>query len=188
RDVPGKPLLDQMEVFFLRSADDGKTWDIILQVPEGMDKTAHPSGGLNETALIENDQGEIIALSRSQKEAHKMYLSISKDEGLTWSNPVDSGMYGLPPQMIKLNDGRILCTYGRRYAPTGIFARISNDGGHIWLDEEEIVINDRFPGNPNDNGYPISVQLDDGSIFTIYYKAGADGVISYIGGTHWRID
>ncbi|MEN8255742.1 MAG: hypothetical protein ABFR33_09775, partial [Verrucomicrobiota bacterium] len=33
RDVPGKPLLDQMEVFFLRSADDGKTWDIILQVP-----------------------------------------------------------------------------------------------------------------------------------------------------------
>lgn len=172
------------EVFFLRSADDGATWQFIEQIPGGMDPNVHPSGGLNETAIVENDAGEIIALSRSYADAHKMFVSVSTDDGLTWSNPVDTGIDGLPPSLTRLSDGRIMCSYGRRHPVYGIFARISEDGGHSWPGaSSEIVIRDDFPAK-NDNGYPTSRQLDDGSFFTVYYTSDAED-ITHIAASYW---
>ncbi|MEN8255286.1 MAG: LamG-like jellyroll fold domain-containing protein [Verrucomicrobiota bacterium] len=184
------------EGVFIRSADEGKTWRFIEQVPGGLDTKVHPSGGLNETALVENNKGEIIAQSRTQKQGHMLYQSISKDGGLTWSMPEYTGIDGVPSHLLKLKDGRILCSYGFRRSGgspiIGIFARVSDDDGHTWpsLDEQIIIREDGSAlgeSVPGDSGYPISFQLEDGTIFTIYYITGKDGV-THVAGTHWRLD
>lgn len=186
---------ESMEELFLRSTDHGKTWSIVEQVPGGLDTKKHPSGGLNETALVENSRGEIVALSRAQGDGHLNFASFSSDDGLTWSEPVDSGIRGNAPHLLKLRDGRILCTYGfRRWRsePTvGVFALISEDGGHTWpsRDHQITLRDDGWYEDgvvPGDTGYPQSIQLADGSVFTVYYITTEEG-ITHIAATRWEL-
>ena len=83
-------------------------------------------------------------------------------------------MRGLPPHMLLLQDGRLLCVYGRRFAPFGIRACLSNDDGASWDIENEMVLRDDFPNG--DLGYPTSTQRADGSICTAYYGQDDEGV------------
>ena len=43
----------------------------------------------------------------------------------------------------------------------------------------------RNDGASYDLGYPVSTQLSDGTVFTIYYFTGTDN-ITHIAGTRWR--
>ncbi|MEN8253921.1 MAG: exo-alpha-sialidase [Verrucomicrobiota bacterium] len=174
------------EVFFLRSDDDGNSWNLVFLTPDGIDQY-HPTGGMNESALVENERGEIICMSRTYAgDEHTLYQSISKDGGLTWSDPVDSGMRGSPAQMIRLRDGRILCTYGYRLDPGAILARISNDGGRTWPGiDQELLIREGFYTSFWNWGYPLSVQVSDGSLVSAYYATGMDGT-TYSAVTRWR--
>lgn len=168
--------------FVLRSADDGDTWWFLPLA-------ADPAGEVrfNETALCENADGEVIAMMRSEPPPGGfLRLSISKDSGITWSPPVETGMWGYPANLILLQDGRMLCTYGYRKEPMGIRAALSNDGGHTWDADNIIVLrNDAAPFG-SDLGYPISVEKSPGEIFTIYYYTLDDGV-THIAGTHWTV-
>ena len=168
--------------FVLRSADDGHTWWFLPLA-------ADPAGEVrfNETALCENADGEVIAMMRSEPPAGG-YLrqSISQDSGITWSPPVETGMWGYPANLILLDDGRILCTYGYRREPMGIRAVLSSDGGHTWDTDNIIVLrNDAAPFG-SDLGYPISVEKSPGEMFTIYYFTLDDG-ITHVAGTHWTL-
>jgi len=87
-------------------------------------------------------------------------------------------MWGYPAHMLTLQDGRVLCVYGRRRPPFGIRACLSGDDGQSWDIDNELVIRDDFPNS--DLGYPTSVQLADGTIFTTYYGQ-VDGVTSIYG-------
>ncbi len=51
------------------------------------------------------------------------------------------------------SSGALLCTYGYRKHPYGQRAMMSRDGGP-----------------DSDLGYPSSVELADGSVFTVYYQ------------------
>ena len=62
----------------------------------------------------------------------------------------------------------MLCTYGHRRRPFGVHACASRDGGRTWNIQQEIVLT-RDPSN-FDFGYPSSVQLSDGTIFTAWYN------------------
>ena len=59
-----------------------------------------------------------------------------------------------------------MCVYGYRLAPFGQRAMISHDDGRTWL--AGYVLRD--DGQDGDLGYPASVELQDGSIFTVYYQ------------------
>ena len=59
-----------------------------------------------------------------------------------------------PPHLLKLADGRLCLTYGRRAKPYGIFAILSSDAGQTW--SEPITLRD--DGGGRDLGYPRSVQ------------------------------
>ena len=106
-------------------------------------------------------------------------LSESEDGGRNWTLLGRLNDYGATPHLLRLRDGRILCTYERRMPPFGIRARLSEDEvGRAW--GPEIILRD--DGGSPDLGYSRSCQRADGSIMTFYYFNTADDPIQFHGG------
>ena len=109
----------------------------------------------------------------------------SDDHGASWSYagcPVaDTGYGGNPPALTKLEDGRLCLTYGYRNPPFGIYAKLSEDNGETW--SEPITL--RENGGNHDIGYPRTVQLSDGSIFTVYWFNDHPEGERYIESVRW---
>jgi len=96
---------------------------------------------------------------------------------------VDTGIVsGACPRLLKLADGRILLTFGRRAAPYGIRAMLSGDGGQSWGQTAYVI---REAANWN-QGYTSSLALDGGRILTATYMQNAAGVTGIVG-TFWRL-
>ena len=87
--------------------------------------------------------------------------------------------------LLLLDDGRVLATYGHRREPFGVRACLSEDGGRTWDVDNEVVLRD--DGLDRDMGYPSSVQLPSGSIFTTYYWHHEDQ-IRHIRSLKWSVD
>jgi len=77
---------------------------------------------------------------------------------------------------LALPDDRILCVYGYRFDPYEIRAVVSEDRGQSWDLEHGWVVRDNLVSA--DLGYPSSVLMDDGQIFTVYYAQDEEGVTS----------
>ena len=73
--------------------------------------------------------------------------------------------------------------FGRRSEVFGEYAWISYDGGETWAEEYAININT----DNGDLGYPATVELDDGSLLTVYYQKpdGLDNTV--IMQSIWRL-
>ena len=78
----------------------------------------------------------------------------------------------------------------------GVRAVLSEDGGRTWDMSKEVVLRDDGVatwGNPlgghspGDIGYPLSVELADGTIFTTYYFVVEDGTV-HCAATKWKPD
>jgi hypothetical protein len=157
----------------LRSTDGGLTWHSLL-VGEGA-----PFG--NESALVETRPGHVLALVRLA-EPGCLIACWSEDAGASWSLPVQTGMWGYPPHLLRLRDGRLLCSVGVRREPLGVQAYLSEDGT-TWDTAHPALL--RADGETRDLGYPVSVQLDDGSIFTVYYMTV--GGVTHIAASRWEL-
>jgi hypothetical protein len=99
-----------------------------------------------------------------------LWESYSDDNGRTWSAPFRTPLLGFPPHLLVLQDGRTLCTYGRRRAPFGERAALSRDG-ITWDASREIILRDDN-GN-HDLGYPASIEVTPGVILSVYYQKPA---------------
>lgn len=103
----------------------------------------------------------------------------STDEGSTWRGVRDMGGYGLMyPQLLQLNDGRILYNFtirGLAY-PLGIQAVVNYDQGESWdFETDRIIVSSKTPkGMPSGGGYGNTVQLADGALVTSYSYRGKD--------------
>jgi hypothetical protein len=164
------------------SSDGGKTWGdpaLIAADPEG--KISFEEPGLTLT-----EHGHLVALIRAGEPGTYEYLyqARSKDLGRSWTNLHQTPMWGHPASVLLLEDGRLLASYGYRREPFGIRACLSEDHGMSWDIENEFVLRD--DGATRDLGYPCTAQLDDGSLFTVYYIHGEDG-IRHIAGTKWSL-
>lgn len=168
--------------FLLRSDDDGGTWAFLPLAadPEGKAR-------LNETALVQNAAGELVAMSRTEPpEGGYLHCTISKDRGLTWGPTVKTGIWGYPAHLLRLSDGRMVCAYGYRRDPMGIRAVISDDGGHTWDPEQELILRCDGGFNGSDLGYPMSIETSPGRVCTVYYMTTDDGV-THIAATLWDV-
>ncbi len=147
------------------SDDDGQTWQVngIITPREGDDVHRY-----YELHAIEASDGRIVAQIRNENKNNncETLQTVSKDGGETWSTPESIGVWGIPSFLNKLADGRLLMTYGYRRTPFGVKARVSDDCGETW--SEEITV--YGGGASGDLGYPSTVQLDDGSLFTLWYE------------------
>ena len=118
-----------------RSGPDGKrNWRLLPLGNHANDMN------INESAFVEVEPGRVLALSRN---ASGYFTQMwSDDGGRNWSEPLSTDVWGphSPPHLLKLNDGRILCSYGYRRAPMGIRAVLSNDGGETWDTANTVIL------------------------------------------------
>jgi len=65
-------------------------------------------------------------------------------------------------------------TYSPLKAPHGVIYRISEDGGRTWPESAGGVIDDS--SESADCGHARGIQLDDGSIYLVYYVHLPNGI------------
>jgi len=165
----------------VRSTDDGATWPVESQV------ILASARGVNfvEPALGHLGGGRLLAMVRTEGNERAAYETTSTDGGRTWSAPVKTTLVAQASDLLPVVDGDaqyLVHTYG--------------DMSGRFGDSRPTVLqtirfrefpNARWTGEPHllhqghcwsDEGYPSSVRLRDGRIFTVYYDACA----GYIGG------
>ena len=157
------------------SGDCCTSWTALGAVPlsEGTDETNYfePHAVQIETdhllGLIRiQDWGEEGKLEKLGIESFSMAQTRSRDGGLTWSPAEPLNFHGSPPHLIRHSSGTLVCTYGYRLQPFGQRVMLSDSGGDEW--SYDWILRDDGPDR--DLGYPSSVELADGSIFSVYYQ------------------
>jgi|MDTC01.3.fsa_nt_gb hypothetical protein len=141
----------------ITSSDDGRTWGR---------PAAIAGGGYNETGLCDLGEGRFLAVLRDDREG-ALSVSRSTDDAVTWSEPVRlTEAREHPGDVIKLADGRLLLTFGRRTTPCGVFGLVSHDDGASWDTNHRLFL---VADVGRDLGYPSNIQRQDGAIVTVYY-------------------
>ena len=157
-------------IYVLRSTDQGKSWKTI-RIP------ASPELSLTEASPLLLPSGRVLLMIRCDVagEGH-IYSTFSDDSGLTWQSAKRTPMRGNPLLVLRLKSGAVLCTYGyRAWVPAGIRACLSYDEGETWdFENEKILRDDVIPSSWISPCGPRSVQLKDGTIFTVYTIQKAD--------------
>ena len=163
------------------SEDDGVTWKTSGYIPP---RDGDETRFYFELHAVEANDGTIVAHIRNgnPNNPDEELQTVSKDGGKTWSKPRSIGVWGVPCFLMKLKDGRLLMTYGYRRDPIGVRARVSDDNGETWSDALQIY----GEGKTTDLGYPSTVQLDDGSLFTVWYEV-QEGWFAKLRAARWRI-
>jgi len=163
-------------VICVRTRDGAKTWELesfVCAEPKWKrDYAIMPSS-------VRLADGTILTAIRYNK---RNDLYASTDDGRSWkflSRPVPK--VENPPSLTLLKDGRLAITYGHRFKPFGIRARLSGDQGKTW--SKEIVL--RADGGCWDLGYPRTLQRPDGKLVTIYYYNENENRERFIGATIW---
>jgi hypothetical protein len=164
------------------SIDDGINWRPLAKIPtRGEDDPTQ----YHELHAIEATSGRLIVHIRNHNQSNdrETLQSESDDGGRTWTTPHSIGVWGLPSFLTKLRNGRLLMTYGHRRAPLGIQARLSDDEGMTW--SEPMIL--WGEGKSSDLGYPSTVELDDGSLLSVWYERMAGGKNAVLRQARWRI-
>ncbi|MSP13215.1 MAG: exo-alpha-sialidase [Chloroflexi bacterium] len=144
------------------SDDQGHHWRYLSTI------ATVPGHSPCEPAMVLTRTGRLIVMNRTQKSGGHIQCN-SDDSGQTWSTPVHTNVPGLnhPCVMQELPSGDILCIYGTRQDPAGLYAVASHDNGASWDMQHYRVIRDDFPNV--DIGYPSAALLPDGRILVAYY-------------------
>ena len=149
----------------------------------------HQAGGLAQSLAelldaVETEDGRIVAQIRHEGkvDTNGTLQTESADGGKTWTIP-RAITFGIPSQLIKLRDGRLLMTYGHRRMPFGNQARVSADHGRTWS-EPMTVSGD---GAAGDLGYPSTVELADGTLLTVWYENMKDLGKAVLRQAKWKV-
>ena len=159
-------------------SSDGIRWQALGQVPlyEGTQERNY-----HEPHVAELPDGRLLGLIRFEKAPNgpepkalglqdfSLFQSISSDGGSTWSQAEPLDFHGSPPHLLVHSSGTLIGSYGYRQEPYGERIMLSYDGAASWT--YDYILRDDGPDR--DLGYPSSIELDDGSILTMYYQKPA---------------
>jgi hypothetical protein len=179
----GKDLWRQGErVGVCESSDDGQTWKWLAQIPV-RDGDSHTE--YHELHAVETEDGRIVCHVRNHNKANagETLQCESSDGGKTWSKPKSIDVWGLPSHLVRLKDNRLLMTYGHRRQPLGNQARLSTDHGRTWSDPIELS----GDGITGDLGYPSTVELDNGTLVTVWYEVMKDSPRAVLRQAKWKL-
>lgn len=188
------------------SRDFGRTWAQYSQV--ALPKLADNNWGYWEPYVIQLSNGSYVGAIRTgttggkDKDGNEYIgnktlgvLTTTSYDGKNWTNPTRvPNMSGAPAHFLELDNGVVLMTYSYRLKEanggTGVIGcrgRLSYDDGVTWS-EEEIIISECRSTKNSDLGYPSTVQLDDGTLITIYYQPYDDDKPASVLYTKWRLN
>lgn len=179
----GKDLWRSGRVGVCESSDDGATWSWLADIPVGPGDDAQH---YHELHAVETGDGRIVVHIRNHNKRHERETlqTESSDGGRTWSEPHSIGVWGLPSHLLRLDDGRLVMSYGYRRRPFGNQARLSSDHGRTW--SEPLTISSDGPGG--DLGYPSTVQIVDGQLLTVWYELLKGSNRAVLRQARWRLD
>ena len=163
--IHARPQIEAGRNGVCRSGDDGQSWQWLADIPtRAGDEASH----YHEFHAVEAASGRLIVQIRNENKnnADETLQSESDDGGLSWSVPHPIDVWGLPSHLLRLDDGRLLMTYGYRRPPFGNQARISDDHGQSWSAPLTISAD----GTCTDLGYPSTVQLSPNRFLTVWYE------------------
>lgn len=174
-------------LYYMFSGDEGKTWTPPKELPY-LDNIWADGRFCCEPHAIQLKNGRILVHIRVEKWGpdgmFSTYQCYSDDNGQTFSKPIRIVEKGAPSHLVQLSDGTVVCTFGYRSAPFGQRAKYSVDNGESW--SEDIILRD--DGENWDLGYPSTVELENGDLFTVYYQRPSNCKNAGIYYTKWRIE
>ena len=177
------PEEDRERIFLYESFDRGLSWEKVSKLPMPEGETV---ANMYEPHIAELPSGELVAAIRAHGElvyhGFSMYFLNSADGGKSWSRSRSYELSGSPPHLLVRADGSVIVTYGRRESPSSIRAVVSHDGCRTF--SEEMILSDSRNG---DMGYPATVELDDGSLVTVYYQPYENDERTSIMFTKWTL-
>jgi hypothetical protein len=125
--------------------------------------------------------GRMLCVLRSQRDPRGiMWTEVyySDDGARTWDFLSRVNDFGAPGSLVVMKDGRLVMVYGYRLMPSGIRAKVSEDGGKSW--GPELIVRD--DGGSWDLGYPNAWETEDGRIGVLYYFNSKDDKVQVNGG------
>lgn len=191
-DVGHGPTGETTRTFVLRSDDGGDNWEHWATVAYD---PAHIVS-FQEPSLTRLQNGTLICMMRVMQRPARfdnLWFSISNDDGATWSPPQRTNIWGYPPDVLQLQDGRVLAVYSYRREPFGVRGCLSDDG-LTWDVANEFVIRDCVVAPRDDRqywhiGYPSATQAPDGTIIAAYHEYSDDNApIQYMRTTRFHLD
>jgi len=184
---------EQATIGVMESTDQGRSWSLWAEIPIA---PSTQRCWYTEPHAVETQDGRVVCLFRFQIRPQEngagspfrddfMLQTESSDGGRTWQPFHQTPLQCHPPHLIRLHNGHLLCVYSGRYPPYGQRGCLSKDGGQTWEIDNEFLIRDDALNS--DLGYPASVQLPDGQIYTVYYQVDQAGEKPCIMGTRWQL-
>ena len=188
----------------MRSDDGGDNWEYYSTL------AYDPANIIDyeEPALVRLDDGRLVCFMRTHVnpsgDAKNMVMTISEDDGFSWTPPKWTNIWGYPPELIRLQDGRYLMVYGYRRPPAGVRAILWDAGGTGGVKNEVLLrvggvagrtvtqtpgssrmtpasgkvdeggIDWHNPGVYQHIGYPSVVQVPDGTVVCSYHEWSDD--------------
>lgn len=170
-------------VSLYRSTDNGYTWAHVSDV--SAPAWLKEGEWLDEPHVLELPNGRILGAFRIEgRKPFTIATAVSEDGGSTWSEVFCTDVSGSPPHLMLHSSGALICSFGRREAPMGERAMVSYDLGRTW---DELYILNECDTKGEDLGYPATVELDDGSLLTVYYQRVEEDQNPSILYTKWRL-
>lgn len=172
------------DIVVQKSRDGGRSWS----VETSWKCFVREKVRLAEPHAVEVSPGRVVGMFRAEGDPAQgggfLWQAESPDVGATWNSPRPTEIWGKPPHLVKLRDGRLLLSYARRKEPFGQRACLSDDGGRTWDYENEVVLSSP-PGA--DLGYQASLELEDGVVITVYYERDRPEEKPCLKAATWRL-
>lgn len=172
--------------YVVRSFDGGTTWSDSTCIASDKNGAAscYQGKNFNETALLRTAANRLLAVIRTDESYYandgsdfmtiggigSLHTAHSDNNGLSWTTPNSTLIFGQPASLCKMPDDTICMVYGRRKHPYGIAGRWSHDGGHKWSEEWTV----RQDAPHWDIGYP-AVATTSSHLVVVYYWQDSNG-------------
>ena len=140
-----------------------------------------------EPHAIQLEDGSLLCHFRGEGSGFfTTFQTVSRDLGGTWTAPErllpDRG--GAPAHLYEHSSGVLISAYGYREGPRyGVRAMLSADNGKSW-EKDRILWETDVSG---DLGYPATVELEDGTLLTVFYAKDEANGPAVIKQQRWEI-
>lgn len=169
------------------STDAGQSWTELGRVPfpRGVRTRDVHEPHVLELPADDGKAGTLLGAIRVHGRDGELGVATSRSEdgGRTWSRAELQPWHGTPPHLMRHSSGAVVMSYGHRLDPYGLRVAVSHDDGRTW--QGDLVLRDDGPDL--DLGYPSTVELDSGELFTVAYQKRAAGEPASLLWSRWHL-